>query len=345
MGATFAEQSRPRSPGRMGKTYAAVWIGVLCVSVLSSCSKPPAVRQQLTLGMPREPLCALMAIAVGQGFFEAEGLDVTIDRSYPSGKRALGGLLDGKIQLTASAEVPIVFRSFDCDDFRVVATIGSSDNEPKIVARADQGIAEPADLRGRRIATQEGSAVHYYLHLFLLQHGLTEADVELSFMKAEELPTALAEGKIDAFSMREPYVGEAQALLGENARVFAEPGLYVKTFNLVARPELLEQQRETVEAALRALVRAEQFAIERPDEAKKVVAQQLAMEAGALDDVWDQIDLRVSLGQELLSGMEDEARWSLKGALIEAEGIPNYLRLIDADCLKRVRPKSVTIIQ
>ncbi len=300
--------------------------------------------------MPREPLCALMAIAVGQGFFEAEGLDVTIDRSYPSGKRALGGLLDGNMQLTASAEVPIVFRSFDRDDFRVIATIGSSDNEPKIVACADQGIAdqgiaEPADLRGRRIATQEGSAVHYFLHLFLLQHGLTEADVELSFMKAEELPTALAEGKIDAFSMREPYVGEAQALLGENARVFAEPGLYVKTFNLVARPELLERQREAVEAALRALVRAEQFAIERPDEAKKVVAQQLEMEEGALDDVWDQIDLRVSLGQELLSGMEDEARWSLKGKLIEAEGIPNYLRLIDTDCLRRVRPRSVTIIQ
>ena len=52
----------------MGKTSAVVWIGVLCVSVLSSCSKPPVVRQQLTLGMPREPLCALMAIAVGQGF-------------------------------------------------------------------------------------------------------------------------------------------------------------------------------------------------------------------------------------------------------------------------------------
>ena len=61
-----------------------------------------------------------------------------------------------------------------------------------------------------------------------------------------------------------------------------------------------------VEAALRALVRAEQFAMEHPEEAKKSVVQQLEMEPEALDEIWGQIDLRVSLGQELLTSMEDE---------------------------------------
>lgn len=345
MGANAMGTSRPRWVVRRGRAFAAVLVATVCLSALSGCGKPTAARKPLTVGMPREPLCALMAIAAGKGYFEDEGLDVTIDRSFPSGKRALGGLLDGKVELTASAEVPIVYRSFERDDFRVVATIGESDNEPKIVYRADRGISAGADLRDRRIATQEGSAVHYFLHLFLLRYGLTEDDVQLSFMKAEELPAALADGTLDAFSMREPYVGEARALLGEKAEVFEEPGLYVKTFNLVVCPQLLEERRETVEAALRALVRAEQFAIEEPEQAKKLVVQQLEMDPEAVDKFWPQIDLRVSLGQELLTVMEDEARWSQRGDADQAAEIPNYLRFIDTDCLRRVRPTSVTIIQ
>jgi NitT/TauT family transport system substrate-binding protein len=294
--------------------------------------------------MPREPLCALMAVAAGKGFFAEEGLEVEIDRSYPSGKRALAGLLDGQIDLTATAEAPLVFRSFERDDFRVVATIGSSDNEAKMVARADAGVRVPADLRGKRIATQRGSAVHYFLHLFLLRHGMSEADVELSYLKAEQLAPALAAGEIDAFSMREPFVGEAKKLLGDQAVELAEAGLYVKTFNLVAAADVLQQRPAAVEAAVRALVRAERFVLEHPDEARRLVAEQLEVDPQMLQAAWEEIDLRVSLGQELLSGLEGEARWAISGGLTESDSMPNYLELIDPGCLSRVRPTSVTMI-
>jgi NitT/TauT family transport system substrate-binding protein len=173
---------------------------------------------------------------------------------------------------------------------------------------------------------------------------MSEADVELSFLKAEQLAPALAAGEIDAFSMREPFVGEAQELLGDQAVVLAEPGLYVKTFNLVAAADVLDQRRAAVEAAVRALVRAERFASEQPDDARKIVAEQLEVDAQTLRAAWDEIDLRVSLGQELLSGLEGEARWAIAGGLTESSGLPNYLKLIDTGCLSRVRPTSVTII-
>lgn len=95
------------------------------------------------------------------------------------------------------------------------------------MARRDRGIEEAADLRGKHIATQRGSAVHFFLHLCLVSHGLTEEDVTLSFMKGEELPAALAEGRIDAFSMREPYVSEASSLLGERVVIFGHKSIYL----------------------------------------------------------------------------------------------------------------------
>ena len=83
-------------------------------------------------------------------FFAEEGVNVRIVDKYPSGKRTLQGLLDGEVTVAPTAEAPIVFRSFERGDFAIVATIGSSDNEPKIIARKDSGIEKPEDLRGIR---------------------------------------------------------------------------------------------------------------------------------------------------------------------------------------------------
>ena len=48
-------------------------------------------------------------------------------------------------------------------------------------------------------------------------------------MRAEELTPSLVQGRIDAFSMREPYIGNAKKLLGDNAIVFSERGIYMSS--------------------------------------------------------------------------------------------------------------------
>lgn len=50
----------------------------------------------------------------------------------------------------------------------------------------------------------------------------------------------LANGEIDAFSHREPFISEAKKRLGDNAIVFEIPGAYTKTFNLVVRDDLVK---------------------------------------------------------------------------------------------------------
>jgi len=315
-------------------------------SVLPGCSPPgpETATTNLRIAVAREPLAALLILAAEQGYLDDEGVAAQIEDAYPSGKRALQGLLDGDVDLAPCAEAPIVFQSFDHDDLRIVATIGTSDTEPKIVARRDAGIEEPQDLRGKRVATQRASAVHYFLHLFLLRHGMSEGDVELSFLKAEELAAALAEGTIDAFSMRDPFVTEAEQKLGDTAVVFAEPGLYVKTFNLVTSDQLAASSPEAIEAVLRALVRAEEFARHDPEAAISIVARQLQLEESELADVWGELDLRVSLGQGLLAALEDEARWAVKGGFTEAEKPPNFLEFLEPGPLEEVRPAAVTLV-
>jgi NitT/TauT family transport system substrate-binding protein len=304
---------------------------------------PGAVK--ISIGLPREPITALTIIANAKGFFAAQGLNVTAIDKYPSGKRALEGLLAGEVDVTTAADVPIVFNTFESSDFKLIATVGSSDKEAKIIARRDRNIEAPHDLRGKRIATQRASAVHFFMDSFLVKHQIGDEEVTISFAKAENLPAALVRGDIDAFSMREPFIGEAQAQLGERAIVFAEPGLYLKTCNLVASTDFVQQHPAAVEKVVRALIEAEAFARANQDEAIQLVAAALRVPEPDIRRVWPDFDFRVSLDQALLGYLEDEARWIIKNGWTDGTDVPNYIDLLHLKALKHVKPAAVSVIE
>lgn len=306
--------------------------------------KSAEVRDAVTLGLAHESLASLAMIAHDQGFFKQAGLDVRV-KEYASGKLALKGLLAGEVSLATSADIPIVFNSFNRRDFSIVSTIGSSDNEPRIIARKDRGINTPADLRGKRVATQRASAVHFFLHMFLLQSGMGTDDIELSFIKGKNLPQALASGEIDAFSMREPFIGEASKLLGDdNVVIFSKPGLYRKTFNIVAAKSLIQDRPGVVRKLLNALIQAESYSVQQPEEAINIVANTLETTPANIAAIWPDVSLKVSLDQSLLLGLEDEAKWVIENKLNSEDQVPSYLDYIYVDALKAVDPILVSLV-
>ncbi|NLX94653.1 MAG: ABC transporter substrate-binding protein [Rhodopirellula sp.] len=323
----------------------ALALGFATLVGCSGAPSPTAKTHSITLGTSREPLGALVQIAASRGFFAEEGLELTLVEKYPTGKRALDGLLAGEVEITGVSEAPLVFASFERNDLRVLATVGASDDESCILARRDAGIEQPGDLRDKRIGTQRASAVHYFLSLFLLRHGMSANDVDVSFLAAESLPEALADGRIDAFAMREPFASQAIKLLGaDNVVLFREPGLYLKTYNLVTIQSVLDDKPAAVAAMLRAILRAEEYAGEYPQRVIDFLAARLGMERSAVSGLWEALDLRVSLGQELLTSLEDEARWAVRSGYVQADAIPNYLDVLELEPLESLQPTAVTVV-
>lgn len=279
-------------------------------------------------------------------YLSAEGLDVEVN-IYPSGKRALlDGLFTGDVDVVSASDAPVVFNSFARNDFKVIASIFSADNVNRFIARRDSGISKPSDLRGKRIATQKASAVHFFLHLFLLENGLSEKDVQLSFMKAAKLPTALAKGDIDAFSMREPFISQAAALLEKgNAVIFAEPGLYDQSDQIVVLDKTLKGRPGAIRAFLKALARAEAFIDKNPKKAAGILAKAINGDQASLETVLSESRHNLELTQSLFLRLEDEARWVADAKLTKNGKAPNFLNFIDTAPLKAVRQHSVTIIE
>lgn len=307
----------------------------------------PGKRETVRIAIPREPLNALLIIAVERDFFSQEGLHVVVKEEFSTGtgKRALEGLLAGKLDIATSADTAIVFTSFKNQDFRIVASHGTSDSDAKIVGRKDRGIRAPSDLRGKRIGTPIGTIMHFFLHTVLVNNGLTEKDATLVFKNIEELPAALASGAVDAISIREPYTDAAQRLLGENAIVFSLPGLYTKIINVVANVDCVEGKPWLIKRIIMGLLKAEEFAKKNPGQAIQIVSDRLVMNKVELSAIWPELNLKVSLDQQLLLSLEEQARWAIKNRLTDKKQVPNYLNLIHLDALREARPEAVTIIR
>lgn len=308
-------------------------------------ARSSTVLKPLSIGLAMQPGSGLVMLALKKGFFKEEGLAVEV-KSYPSGKRAMDeGLFGAKLDMVTTADTPIVFAAFERSGYKVIATLCEADNIYHIVANKKRGILHPEDLRGKRLTTQPKSATHLFLSLFLLEHGIKTSDVNLTFLKSETQPKALENGSVDAVSIREPFLSQAQKMLGKDAVVFSSPGLYTQIEMAVASDTLLREHPERVEKFLRGVIRAETYMKEHPQESIKLIAAYLNAPYEEFQHSVDQNQYQVGLGQSLIELFDDQGRWAISDKLVKGDEIPDYTKIIDDRWLKKLKPQSVTIIR
>ena len=99
---------------------------------------------------------------------------------------------------------------------------GSSVPRPAVeavVVPKDSAIRTVADLKGKRVAYNKGSNVHYFLVKLLEKHGLKYADVQSVFLAPPDARAAFEKGAVDAWVIWDPFIASAEKTLG--ARILA----------------------------------------------------------------------------------------------------------------------------
>jgi len=323
---------------------------VIGISV-GGCQEQPVKPEEIekvTLGVETSLLPSAVWVAENKGYFEREGLDLTI-KEFDSGRTALATMLnEGNLDMVTVAQTPVMFNSFDRNDYVIIATMVYSNNDVKILARQDRGIKNPSDLRGKTVGITKGSTGHFFLGLFLIHSGLQLSEIETIDIEASELPQALADGRVDAISTWEPHIWNAKKLLGENAVRLQPRGgakIFREDFYFVPNRNFMENNPETLKRFLKAIEKGEEFIQKNKEEAMNIVSQRLKLDKEFVVSIWDDFEFQLILDQAIIITLEDEARWAIDNNLTDATEVPNYLDYIYFDALEEIKPEAVTIIR
>ncbi len=317
----------------------------ICLFACTQADQPPAgPAEKITIAFANPPYTVLADVAQMQGYFLQEGLESS-PQFHSSGKATLAAVLEGKADFATTAETPVMFAIMKGEKIAVIATIQTSNKNHAIVARKDKGVLTLNDLKGRKIASTFGTNADFFLDAYLSVHGITRKNMEVVDLKPGELQNALVNGDVDAVSVFQPFLIQAQKKLDDRGVTFYDEDIYSQTFNLVATQEFISKNPETVKKLLRALVKAEEFVRKNPAEAQKIVSASRKIDIDLIGEIWDGNNFSVSLDQSLVLALEDESRWAIQGGLTKETKVPNYLDYIYIDGLSSVKPEAVRILR
>ena len=146
-------------------------------------------------------------------------------------------------------------------------------NEVDFLVQAKSSIKTAANLKGKKIAHQNGTTGTYSLIKYLETAGLRLTDVEAVSLSGADAFTAFAQGSIDGWIHWQPAAALALARLGDRARRLQDVKTYDYAF-YVARREVAEKYPQTFAKFVKIIRDTQAYIFSKPAEAVALWASQ-----------------------------------------------------------------------
>jgi NitT/TauT family transport system substrate-binding protein len=213
-------------------------------------------------------------VAKDKGIFARHGLDVELV-AFPGPGDSLPPLIAGHLDLTLSCPDNVVLlHGTESDAVVSVFQIDTSAGADGIVAK--KSIASAKDLKGKKVAATVGQVNHLLMLMALQNAGLTEQDVELVNMNADDAGAAFIAGTLDAAATWEPWLSKAAAADGHVLFSSKDaPGILGDC--VVATRAATQSKADTIRKFLAAMDEGVQFLKSNPDESMAVTAKYLGV--------------------------------------------------------------------
>ncbi len=144
---------------------------------------------------------------------EAEGYKLTWIE-FPGGPQLLEALNVGSIDFGHTGEAPPIFAQAADAPLVYLAHEPASPASEGILVPKNSPIKTVADLKGKKVALNKGSNVHYLLVKALEKAGLKYEDIETVFLKPGDARPAFENGSVDAWVIWDPFLAAAQIATG-----------------------------------------------------------------------------------------------------------------------------------
>ncbi len=172
---------------------------------------------QTTLRIGFQKSASLLTLQKSSGSLEKTlaPLGVTVKWvEFPAGPQLLEGLNVGAVDVGFVGEAPPIFAQAAGARFVYIGYDPAAPEAEAIVVPKDSPIKSVAELKGRKVALNKGSNVHYLLVKALERAGLKYSDIQPVYLPPADARAAFERGAVDAWVIWDPFLAAVEKQSG-----------------------------------------------------------------------------------------------------------------------------------
>jgi sulfonate transport system substrate-binding protein len=196
-------------------------------------------------------------------------------REFASGPPLLEALNANAIDFGHAGETPPIFAQAAGVPFVYVAEEPPAPKGEAILVQRNSPIKTLADLKGKKIALNKGSNVHFLLVRALEKAGVKYSEIEPIYLAPADARAAFERGAVDAWVIWDPFMAAAEAATGARTLTDAT-GLAPNRQFYLASQKFTDANAAVVDAIVAEIADIDGWA----DGKEKAVAEELSVGIG-----------------------------------------------------------------
>ncbi|MCU4377685.1 sulfonate ABC transporter substrate-binding protein [Acinetobacter haemolyticus] len=251
---------------------------------------------------------------------------------FPAGPQLLEGLNVGSVVFGEAGEAPPIFAQAANPNLIYVANQPPAPTAEALIVQKDSPIQSIQDLKGKRIALNKGSNVHYLLLKLLEAHNLKLSDIQPVYLPPSDARAAFEKGVVDAWVIWDPFLAAAEHQI--QARVIANGEDLVNNHQFyLADRQYAENNPAVLKTVITTLNQTTDWVKAHPEDAAKL----LEKPTGLGFDVLKTSISRMGFGVQPISEKVVTEQQDVANAFFAQQLIPKQLVIQDAVLKNNIR--------
>ncbi len=226
------------------RRLACLGLVALLGGVLAACSQPTSTEAPVRIGYSAWPGWFPWKVAEAKQLFTANGVPVNL-QWFDGYLDSINALNAGQLDCNSQTLGDTISSIAGGADLQVVLTNDNSTGNDQIIVA--EGITSIADLKGKKVAAEEGTVDHYLLLLGLKSAGLSAEDIEFVPLETGAASAAFVAGQVDAVGVFAPFTTQALKREGSTTLFSSKDFPGAISDHLVCRTEFVAENPEKVQ--------------------------------------------------------------------------------------------------